>query len=106
MPRPRKSLKFEEMLDPMSIADLQVLKNEVAVVIRLKTREEIRVKNENESRKIRDKIKIGSIVHFQNSGSSKALVKAEVTGIFSDKVQVLAAGRQKTIALTRVKSVE
>lgn len=105
MPRPRKALKFADVLGPMDVSDLKILKAEVAVEIRLKERQEIRLKLEQESRKIRDKIRIGQKITFEQSGVSGKTVEAEVIGIFADKVQVEVDGRRRSITLKRVKSV-
>ena len=105
MPRSRKELKFANILEPMSIADLKTLKTEVTVAIRLKEREVQRIKNKQEALKIRDKIKIGQKITIDQHGASSGSIKATVTGIFSDKVQVEVGGRKRSIALTRVTAV-
>lgn len=105
MARPRKALKFADVLGPLGIADLKVLKTEVAVETRHKEREELRTKSEQESRKMRDRIKIGQTISFHQSGPNGQLIKAEVIGIFANKVQVEVGGRKRSVALTRVTAV-
>jgi len=105
MARPRKTMKFADILSPLSIDDLKTLKSEVTTEIRVKERNTAREKMEAEARKIRDKIKIGQKVSFNESGSGNGSVKAEVVGIFAEKVQVVVDGRKRSIALTRISSV-
>ena len=105
MPRPRKALKFADILGPMDIADLKTLKNEASAEIRLKEREVQRIKSEQEALKIRDKIKIGQKVTFEQFGADGGSIKAAVIGIFSNKVQVEVEGRKKSVALTRIIAV-
>ncbi len=106
MARPRKTLKFADTLTPMSIADLKQLKTEVITEIRSKEKELERAKSEENALKIRDKIRIGQKVSFRQRGAGGALAKSEVIGIFADKVQVEVDGRKRTVALTRIESVE
>jgi len=105
MARPRKTMKFADIVSPLSIDDLKTLKSEVTTEIRVKERNAAREKMEAEARKIRDKIKIGQKVTFNESGSGNGSVKAEVVGIFAEKVQVVVDGRKRSIALTRISSV-
>ena len=106
MPRPRKTLKFADVLGPMSVSELKVLKNEAVSEIRLKEREAQRMKDEQEALKTRDKIRIGQHVTFDQRGAGGGSVKASVIGIFSDKVQVEVGGRKRSIALTRITSID
>jgi hypothetical protein len=106
MARPRKTLKFAEVLNPLSVADLKQLKNEITAEIRIKERESVKVQSEDNARKIRDKIRIGNKVTFNQRGAGGGSVKAEVIGIFADKVQVEVDGRKRSVSLTRVASVE
>ena len=106
MPRLRKALKFADVLGPMSVSDLKILKNEAVSEIRLKEREAQRIKNEQEAIKTRDKIRIGQKVTFDQRGAGGGSVKASVIGIFSDKVQVEVGGRKRSIALTRITSID
>ena len=106
MPRLRKVLKFADVLGPMSISDLKILKNEAVSEIRLKEREAQRIKNEQEAIKTRDKIRIGQKVTFDQRGAGGGSIKASVIGIFSDKVQVEVGGRKRSIALTRITSID
>ncbi len=102
MARPRKTMKFEQVLSPLSIADLKILKTEVTSEIRVKERELAREKSEEQARKIRDKIRIGQQIVFAEKGKK---TKAEVIGIFTDKVQINVAGRKRSIALNRIESI-
>ncbi|MDF1568870.1 MAG: hypothetical protein RQ801_04335 [Spirochaetaceae bacterium] len=106
MARPRKTQKFADMLAPLSVEELKTLKVEVTSEIRIKEREIEKAKNEENARKMRDKIRIGNHILFEQRGSGNGSVKAEVIGIFADKVQVEVDGRKKSIALTRIESVE
>ena len=106
MARPRKTLRYAEVLSPLSIEDLKQLKNEITAEIRIKEREIIKVKTEEGARKIRDKIRIGSKVTFNQRGAGGGSVKADVIGIFADKVQVEVDGRRRSVALIRVVGVE
>lgn len=106
MARPRKTQKFADMLAPLSVDDLKTLKLEVTSEIRVKEREIEKAKNEENARKIRDKIRIGNHIVFEQRDSSTGSIKAEVIGIFADKVQVEVDGRKRSIALTRIESVE
>jgi hypothetical protein len=106
MARPRKTLKFAEVLNPLGVADLKQLKNEITAEIRIKERESIKVQSEDNARKIRDKIRIGNKVTFNQRGAGGGSVKAEVIGIFADKVQVEVDGRKRSVSLTRVANVE
>jgi len=106
MARPRKTQKFADMLAPLSVEDLKTLKVEVTSEIRIKEREIEKAKNEENARKMRDKIRIGNHIVFEQRGSGNGSVKAEVIGIFADKVQVEVDGRKRSIALTRIESVE
>ena len=106
MARPRKTMRFSDILSPLSITDLKQLKSEVTSEIRIKEREYIREKSEENARKIRDKIRIGNTVVFNQRGAGGGSVKAEVIGIFADKVQVEVDGRKRSIALIRIESVE
>jgi hypothetical protein len=106
MARPRKTLKFADVLSPLSVADLKQLKNEVTAEIRVKERELIKAKSEETARKVRDKIRIGSKISFKKKGSESGSIKAEVIGIFADKVQVEVDGRKRSVALVRVVSVD
>lgn len=106
MARPRKTQKFADMLAPLSVDDLKTLKLEVTSEIRVKEREIEKAKNEENARKIRDKIRIGNHIVFEQRDSSTGPIKAEVIGIFADKVQVEVDGRKRSIALTRIESVE
>ncbi len=105
MARPRKTMRFEEILKPLSIADLKQLKVEVSSEIRVKEREALRIKSEEQARKIRDKIRIGQQIVFTERGAKGGSLKAEVIGIFTDKVQVNAGGRKRSIALSRIESI-
>ncbi len=102
MARPRKTMKFEQVLSPLSIADLKILKTEVTSEIRVKERDLARAKSEEQARKIRDKIRIGQKIVFSEKGKK---IKAEVIGIFTDKVQISVAGRKRSIALSRIESI-
>lgn len=106
MARPRKTLKFAEILTPLSVEELKQLKTEISAEIRIKERESIKAKTEENARKIRDKIRIGNKVTFSQRGTGSGSVKAEVIGIFADKVQVEVDGRKRSVALIRVDSVE
>lgn len=106
MARPRKTTKFAEYLGSLNVADLKLLKTEITSEIRVREREAIKAKNEAEALKIRDKIRIGSQITFEQRGSEGTPLKAEVIGIFTDKVQVEVEGRKRSIALTRVTSVK
>jgi hypothetical protein len=106
MARPRKTQKFAEMLAPLSVEDLKTLKMEVTSEIRIKEREIEKAKNEENARKLRDKTRIGNKIVFEQRGSGSGSVKAEVIGIFADKVQVEVDGRKRSIALTRIENVE
>ena len=106
MARPRKTLRYAEVLSPLSIEDLKQLKNEITAEIRIKEREIIKTKTEEGARKIRDKIRIGSKVTFNQRGAGGGSVKADVIGIFADKVQVEVDGRRRSVALIRVVGVE
>ena len=106
MARPRKTLKFAEVLNPLSVTDLKQLKNEITAEIRIKERESIKAQSEENARKIRDKIRIGNKVTFNQRGAGGGSVKAEVIGIFADKVQVEVDGRKRSVSLTRVANVE
>lgn len=106
MARPRKTLKFAEILSPLSVDELKQLKNEISAEIRIKERELIKAKTEENARKIRDKIRIGNKITFGQRGAGGGSVKAEVIGIFADKVQVEVDGRKRSVALVRVDSVE
>ena len=106
MARPRKSLKYAEVLNPLSVADLKQLKAEIVAEIRIKERETLKVKDEENARKIRDKIRIGNKVTFSQRGTGGGSVKAEVIGIFADKVQVEVDGRKRSVSLVRVTGVE
>lgn len=105
MARPRKSMRYGEILNPLSVAELKVLKVEVAAEIRIKEREVLKEKQEEQARKVRDKIRIGQRIVFTERGKGQNPQKAEVVGIFTDKVQVLVDGRKRSIALTRIESV-
>jgi len=106
MARPRKALKYSDVLSPLSVADLKLLKNEVVAEIRIKEREIIKANSEEAARKVRDKIRIGSKISFDKKGTGGGSIKAEVIGIFADKVQVEVDGRKRSVALTRVNNVE
>ena len=106
MARPRKTLKFADVLSPLSIADLKLLKAEVSAEIRIKEREAARIQSEADAKKILNKIRIGSTVEFDQRGAGGGTVKADVIGIFADKVQVEVEGRKRSIALVRIKSVD
>ena len=106
MARPRKTMRFSDTLTPLSVADLKQLKAEVTSEIRVKEREALRQKSEQEARKMRDKIRIGSKIVFSQRGAGGGALKAEVIGIFADKVQVEVDGRKRSIALTRIENVE
>ena len=106
MARPRKVQKFADMLSPLSIADLKQLKTETTAEIRVKEREEARVKSEAEAKKVLNKVRIGSKVSFAQAGAKGGVLKAEVIGIFADKVQVVVDGRKRSVALTRIQSVD
>lgn len=106
MARPRKTLKYADVLNPLSVDDLKQLKNEITAEIRIKEREIIKAKTEENARKIRDKIRIGNRVTFNQRGAGGGSVKADVIGIFADKVQVEVDGRKRSVALIRVESVD
>ena len=106
MARPRKTMRFSDILSPLSVADLKQLKSEVTSEIRVKEREAVRAKDEEEARKMRDKIRIGQRIVFNQRGAGGGSVKAEVIGIFAEKVQVEVDGRKRSIALTRIEGVE
>jgi hypothetical protein len=106
MARPRKVLKFSSILNPLSVADLKQLKDEITTEIRVKERETSMAKAEENARKVRDKIRIGSKVTFDQRGKGGSAAKAEVIGIFADKVQVFFDGRKRTVTLVRISSVE
>ena len=106
MARPRKTLKYADVLNPLSVDDLKQLKNEITAEIRIKEREIITTKTEENARKIRDKIRIGNRVTFNQRGAGGGSVKADVIGIFADKVQVEVDGRKRSVALIRVESVD
>ena len=106
MARPRKVLRYAAVLEPLSITDLKQLKNETAIEIRVKEREANLAKRRQDARKIRDRIRIGSQVTFDQRGSADGSAKAEITGIFADKVQVEIDGRKRSVALIRVTKVE
>ena len=106
MARPRKTLKFAEILNPLSVADLKQLKAEAVAEIRVKERELVKAKSEETARKLRDKIRIGSKISFSKKGAGGGSIKAEVIGIFADKVQVEVDGRKRSVALIRVVSVD
>lgn len=106
MARPRKTMRFADILSPLSVADLKQLKTEVGSEIRVKEREALREMNEENARKMRDKIRIGQRITFDQRGAGGGVVKAEVIGIFADKVQVEVDGRKRSIALTRIDSVD
>ena len=106
MARPRKTTKFADYLDSLDVADLKVLKTEATSEIRVRERDAIKAKNEAEALKIRDKIRIGSKITFEQRGSAGGELAAEVIGIFTDKVQVEVEGRKRSIALTRIKTVK
>lgn len=105
MARPRKVLKFASILTPLSIADLKILKSEVIIETRLKGMATIRDRKEQESRKMRNKIKIGQAITFKQSGPNGRTIEAEVLGIFADKVQVNIEDRKRSVSLTRILSV-
>ncbi len=105
MARPRKALKFADIVTPLSIADLKVLKTEVAAEIRIKERDESRQRSEAEAKKVLNKIRIGSTVEFDQRGAGGGSIKADVIGIFADKVQVEVDGRKRSVALVRIKNV-
>ncbi len=106
MARPRKALKFAEVLGPLSLSDLKILKAEVVIEIRLKERAVQRTKKEQESSKLRNKIKIGQTISFKQSSPTNKIVKATVLGIFADKVQVEVNNRKRSVALSRVLTIE
>ncbi len=106
MARHRKAQQFDEVLSPLSIAELKILKTEVASEIRIKERAEDRKKNEADAQKILNKIRIGSIVVFDQRGGKGGNIKAEVEGIFKDKVQVEVEGRKRSVALIRIQRVD
>ncbi len=106
MARPRKTLKYADVLNPLSVDDLKQLKNEITAEIRIKEREFLKTKTEENARKIRDKIRIGNKITFNQRGAGGGSVKADVIGIFADKVQVEVEGRKRSVALIRVESVD
>lgn len=106
MARPRKALKHADVLSPLSVEDLKQLKGEVVAEIRIKEREIIKEKSEEIARKVRDKIRIGSKISFNKKGTGSGSIKAEVIGIFADKVQVEIDGRKRSVALIRVINVD
>ena len=106
MARPRKTLRYADVLDPLSIADLKVMKDEVVTEIRVKERELKKAKSEEIARKVRNKIRIGSKISFSKKGTGGGTVKAVVIGIFADKVQVEVDGRKRSVALVRITTVE
>jgi hypothetical protein len=106
MARPRKTLKFADVLGPLNVEELKLLKSEVTAEIRVKEREAARERAEAEARKIRDKIRIGQKITFEQRGAGGGTIKADVIGIFAEKVQVEVGGRKRSIALTRISAVE
>jgi len=106
MARPRKTLKYAEVLSPLSIADLKLLKAEVSTEIRVKETEVKKAEFEEAALKVRDKIRIGSKITFNEKATGGKSIKAQVIGIFADKVQVEVGGRKRSVALVRVSNVD
>ncbi len=106
MARPRKTLKFAGVLNPLSVADLKLLKNEVTAEIRVKENEIKKAIDEENALKVRDKIRIGSTVTFNEKAAGGKSIKAKVIGIFADKVQVEVGGRKRSVSLIRITSVD
>ncbi|GEM_PF-3125278 len=106
MARPRKTLKYAEILSPLSIADLRLLKDEVSTEIRVKEAEVKKAESEEAALKIRDKIRIGSKVTFNEKATGGKSIKAQVIGIFADKVQVEVGGRKRSVSLVRITNVD
>ncbi len=106
MARPRKALKFANVLGSLSVPDLKILKNEVAIELRLKERAVQRTLKEQDASKLRNKIKIGQTISFKQSSPTNKVVEATVLGIFANKVQVEVNNRKRSVALSRVLSIE
>ncbi|RKX86743.1 MAG: hypothetical protein DRP70_09715 [Spirochaetes bacterium] len=106
MARPRKNLKYADLLSPLSITDLKLLKDEVSTEIRVKGTELKKAESEEAALKIRDKIRIGSKITFNEKATGGKSIKAQVIGIFADKVQVEVGGRRRSVALVRVSNVD
>ncbi|RKX76560.1 MAG: hypothetical protein DRP60_07425 [Spirochaetes bacterium] len=106
MARPRKNLKFSDVLNPLNVADLKLLKNEVTAEIRVKENEIKKAQDEENALKVRDKIRIGSKITFNEKASGGKSIKAQVIGIFADKVQVEVGGRKRSVSLVRVTNID
>lgn len=106
MARQRKPQKFDNYLSNLSVEDLKQLREETVTQIRRIERETAKAKVMENAKKLRDKIRIGNKVTFNQRGAGGGRVKAEVIGIFADKVQVEVNGRKRSVALVRIEAVE
>jgi len=106
MARQRKVSKFDELFSSLSVEDLKVLKTDAAKEIKRKEDELKKEKSKENARKIRDKIRIGSKISYKKNGADGGTIKAEVIGIFAEKVQIEVDGRKRSVALVKVISVD
>ena len=104
MPRPRKSTKFTKLLKDLGLDDLKTLKSEVGYQIRTLEKTAEATKREAAAAKMRDRLKIGQSITYRQRGGVTG--KAEIIGIFVDKVQVLSDGKKKSISLVKIESSE
>ena len=106
MARPRKAQRFSGFFADLEVSDLKVLKKEVASEISIREKKVERKKGQENAKKIRDKIRIGNVVNFTQRMEGGPIIRAEVVGIFANKIQVLVEGRKRSISIFKVKSVE
>ena len=120
MARPRKASKFDDLFSSLSVEELKQLKADTSKEIKrqeneikrnerkLKKQKEDELKKEKSkeiARKNRDKIRIGSKISYNKTGADGGTIKAEVIGIFAEKVQIEVDGRKRSIALEKIISV-
>ena len=106
MARPRKDLKFSDLLNSLSDADLKLLKKEVSTEQKNRIEAAKNAKAEELALKIRDKIRIGSKITFSDKKADGGSIRTEVTGIFAEKVQVEVNGRKRSVSLTKITKVD
>ncbi len=100
MARSKKTDKYLSIYENFSVEDMKVLRTELDYAIKAVEREELKLAQEEEAKKLRDTLKIHDSVKFM---VKKEVVSGEVITISVDKVQVLTAdGLRKTVPYKKI----
>ncbi len=99
MARARKTEIYKNVYESLSYEDKLVLKTELDYAIKADERAMAKEQQEEDAKKIRDKIKIHDTVKYK---FKKEILSGEVIAITVDKIQVMTDGNKRSVPYNKI----